>query len=198
MLLQSLFSDPIYFLRFVVIIVFSIVLHELGHGIAATYQGDDTPHATGHMTLNPVIHMGWPSLIVLCLVGMAWGAMPVNPRKFKDGSTGRIMVSAAGPMTNFAIAAVCIIVINLFSRQTGSLVSLEFFYMAASINLGLGLFNLLPIPPLDGFSVCSEFFPSLKALTHHPAANFIFILLFVTGGLQFIWGISDFVLSKLI
>jgi len=197
MLLQSLFTDPIFVLRFIVIIIISITLHELGHGAAAIYQGDETPNETGHMTWNPVVHMGWPSLIVLCLVGMAWGQMPVRPERFKDGSTGRMMVAAAGPMTNFAIAAVCVILINAFSNSANSLISLKFFYMAASINLGLGFFNCLPIPPLDGFTIFSELFPSFKSVRKHPAASSILFVLFFVGALDFIWKLAEMTLSAL-
>lgn len=196
MLVQFLFTDPVYFLRFVIIIVVSITLHELGHGAAAIYEGDNTPNETGHMTWNPVVHMGWPSLITLCIVGMAWGKMPVRPGRFKDGSAGRMLVSAAGPMTNFALAALCIAVVNTFS-SSAALVSIDFFYMAAFINIGLGLFNLLPIPPLDGFTVFSEIFPSFKPVANHQGASVLLILLFITGGLRFIWAGADIILKAL-
>lgn len=61
----------------------SIVIHELAHGFAAISQGDRTPISQGHITLNPVVHMGWPSLIFLVIAGIAWGQMPVNPSKFR-------------------------------------------------------------------------------------------------------------------
>ncbi|MEL6354433.1 MAG: site-2 protease family protein [Cyanobacteria bacterium J06627_28] len=197
MLLQSLSTNPVYVLRFIVIIIISITLHELGHGAAAIYQGDQTPVESGHMTWNPVVHMGWPSLIMLCLMGMAWGQMPVRPQRFRDGGVGHMMVAAAGPMTNFAIAAVCIIVIHLFSEWYAVPISLEFFYLAANINVGLGLFNLLPIPPLDGFTVFSELFPSFKGIRNHPAATACLLILFVTGSLQIIWMAADFIVLGL-
>ncbi|MCV3215717.1 hypothetical protein OGM63_19740 [Plectonema radiosum NIES-515] len=59
-------------------------------------QGDDTPQRTGHLTLNPVVHMGWESIIFLCIAGIAWGQMPVNPSKFRSAKLGNIIVSAAG------------------------------------------------------------------------------------------------------
>lgn len=197
MLLESLFTDPVYFLRFVVIIVVSICLHELGHGAAAIYQGDDTPVDQGHMTLNPVVHMGWPSLIMLVLVGMAWGQMPVRPDRFKDGSAGRVMVAAAGPMTNFVIAALCILILNTLAHFPEGMVSREFFDLAAFINIGLGLFNLLPIPPLDGFTVFSELIPSLQPIRNHPQAGLLLLVLFVTGGLRFVWEGAHMLLAVL-
>lgn len=198
MFLETLFTDPIYFLRFVVIIVLSISLHELGHGVAAIYQGDRTPNELGHMTLNPVVHMGWPSLIMLALVGMAWGQMPVRPDRFKDGSAGRMLVAAAGPMTNFAIAALCILVLNTVASSPTSIVSPTFFFLAAYVNIGLGLFNLIPIPPLDGFTVFSELFPSFRAVGQHPQVGLFFIVLFVTGALSFVWQAANIILEILV
>jgi len=197
MLLQSLVTDPIYFLQFVVIIVLSITLHELGHGVAAIYQGDNTPIESGHMTWNPVVHMGWVSLIALMIIGIAWGQMPVRPHRFKDGSTGRIMVAAAGPMVNFSIAAVCIVILNSFPRQGGLPIDLNFFYLAAYINLGLGIFNLLPSPPLDGFTVFSELIPELKQNNNSQWATLLVVVLYVTGGIGFLWAISASILRML-
>ena len=64
-------------------VIFSICLHELGHGVAAIWEGDDTPIRTGHMTWNPLVHMGGMSLLIFALVGFAWGLMPVNPGNFR-------------------------------------------------------------------------------------------------------------------
>ena len=77
-------------------VIFSITLHELGHGWAAIRQGDDTPRRFGRMTLNPLVHMGVPSLVMFALIGIAWGAMPVEPSRFRWGRRGRVLVSAAG------------------------------------------------------------------------------------------------------
>ena len=196
--LLSLFTDPIYFLQYSVIIIVSITLHELGHGIAAIAQGDDTPIEAGHMTLDPVVHLGVPSLVMLALLGMAWGQMPVRPHRFKDGSTGRMIVSAAGPMTNFAIAAICIALFHLLTSQATALFSLNFLFLAAIVNVGLGLFNLLPVPPLDGFTIFSELFPSLKPVEKHPAAPAILFVLFFTGGLSAVWIGAAFIVNRLI
>ena len=196
--LFSIFTDPIYFLQYTVIIIISITLHELGHGVAAISQGDNTPKEAGHMTLDPVVHMGVPSLIILACVGMAWGEMPVRPHRFKDGSTGRIIVSAAGPMTNFTIAAASIAFAHLLLSQFIAPYSvLNFLYLAAVINVSLGIFNLLPIPPLDGFTVCSEFFPSLKPIAKHPSAPAIFFVLFFLGGFSAIGMGASFIVNWL-
>ena len=81
-------------------VIFSICLHELAHGWAAIWQGDRTPRETGHMTMNPMVHMGGASLIVFALVGIAWGLMPTDPSRYRWGRRGRIAVAAAGPLMN--------------------------------------------------------------------------------------------------
>ena len=114
--IQYLFSDPLFYLRIVVILIISICLHELGHGIAAIYQGDDTPIKRGHMTLDPLVHMGPQSLVFLAVAGIAWGAMPVNPKGFKNPKWGNILVSAAGPLTNFTLGILAIAAIRVSSE----------------------------------------------------------------------------------
>ncbi|MDJ0746564.1 MAG: site-2 protease family protein [Xenococcaceae cyanobacterium MO_167.B27] len=182
MLIEYLFSNPIFFLQVVAILIISICLHELGHGIAAISQGDNTPIEKGHMTLNPIVHMGVHSIIFLVLVGMAWGAMPVNPDRFKNPKWGSILVAAAGPLTNFALGILAIFWIKL-SLQTslGEIISVQFFSLIALFNFALGMFNLLPIPPLDGFGIASELYPPMKSIARSQVGLAIFMILFISG-----------------
>lgn len=181
MFFETLFKDPVYFFRLVAILIISIVIHELAHGVAALSQGDDTPHREGHMTINPVVHMGYESLIFLCVAGIAWGSMPVSPHKFRHPRWSDILVSAAGPLSNLAMGSLCIIAIIATQQNSVPMVSQEFLFMAAQINMMLFLFNLLPIPPLDGFSVCEKLFPALKLerFRNSPLALFFMMALFV-------------------
>lgn len=180
MFLNHLIENPIYFFRAIVIVVISICLHELAHGIAALSQGDDTPNSSGHITLNPVVHMGVPSLIFLCIAGISWGAMPVNPKKFRHPKWGNIIVSAAGPLLNFTLTVLLVIAIQIItSLDLDTVVSTEFLWLAANINARLFLFNLLPIPPLDGFHVFSELLPFLKPLQGSPYSFLILMLVFM-------------------
>lgn len=180
MFINTLISDPIHFFRIVAIIIFSITLHELAHGWAAMSQGDDTPQRAGHLTLNPVVHMGWESIIFLCIAGIAWGQMPVNPSKFRSAKLGNIIVSAAGPLSNLALGILFIVLLKIYSNpHMLGLLSVEFLYLAARINFILFLFNLLPIPPLDGFHVFSEIFPRLKQLENTQFGIFALMLLFL-------------------
>ena len=181
MFFETLFKDPVYFFRLVAILIISIVIHELAHGVAALSQGDDTPHREGHMTINPVVHMGYESLIFLCVAGIAWGSMPVSPHKFRHPRWSDILVSAAGPLSNLVLGSLCITLIIATQQSSVSMVSQEFLYMAAQINMMLFLFNLIPIPPLDGFSVCEKLFPTLKLerFRNSPVALFVMMALFV-------------------
>ena len=143
-------------------VIGSIVLHELAHGWAATAFGDPTPRLTGHLTWNPLVHMGVPSLVMFALVGVAWGAMPVDPTRMR-GRYAAALVSAAGPAMNFVLAALSTLCLGVWTGITGhGLLGTAglaphivenfttFFFVGASYNVVLMLFNLLPIPPLDG------------------------------------------------
>ncbi len=181
MFFQTLISHPTYFIYYVSLVIVSITLHELAHGWAAISQGDDTPQITGHLTLNPVVHMGWQSIIFLCLAGIAWGQMPVNPYKFRSGKLGKILVSAAGPLSNLGLSILFIILIKLSSVNLSSaLLSTNFLYIGAYLNCVLFLFNLLPIPPLDGFSIFSEIFPELQRLKNTQFGLFALMILFLS------------------
>jgi Zn-dependent protease len=183
MFLLTLFSDPIHFSRIVLILIISITLHELGHGFAALSQGDDTPRTTGHITLNPVVHMGVPSLIFLVLTGITWGAMPVNPSRFRVPIWSDVLVSAAGPLTNLGLGFLAILILKLMYVTDTRVLSETFFLMFAQINVVLCLFNLLPIPPLDGFHICSELIPSLKPMRYSPYGMLILVVVFIVVGL---------------
>lgn len=177
MFLTNLWTNPLFFLRVIIILVVSISLHELAHGVAALSQGDDTPRKSGHMTLNPVVHMGVPSLIFLCVAGITWGAMPVNPAKFRSPRWGNSIVSAAGPLLNFTLGLFCLVLTQISVDFSGNdVLNLEFFKLAATINFSLFLFNLIPLPPLDGFHIFSEIFTPLKRLKDSPYGLLILML----------------------
>lgn len=197
MFLTTLVTNPIFFCRYIVIIIISITIHELAHGFAAMSQGDDTPKRTGHITFNPVVHMGVESLIFLCIAGISWGQMPVNPYKFRNGRISDIWVSAAGPLSNLALGFLSILLLLIFYNS--GLLSREFLYLAARVNLTLFLLNILPIPPLDGFSIFSNIFPELKQFQGSPIAMFGLIIIFLIPGFSgALIGIADSVILTLI
>lgn len=199
MFIEYLFSNPIFYVRVVAILIISICLHELGHGIAAISQGDDTPSIKGHMTPNPIVHMGVHSLFFLAIAGIAWGQMPVNPSKFNSPKWGSILVSAAGPLTNLALGFLAIILIKITLFLTLSeIVSLDFLFIIARFNFALCLFNLLPIPPLDGFHIASELFPNLKPIGHSQIGLALFMMLFVSGIGTLLFKLADILVEVLI
>jgi Zn-dependent protease len=99
-------ENPVALASWVFWVIASIVLHELGHGIAAIRSGDRTPIDTGHMTWNPLVHMGPISLLCFAILGFCWGAMPVDPSRFR-GRYDEAKVAAAGPCMNFGLAITC-------------------------------------------------------------------------------------------
>lgn len=144
-------------------VIASITLHELAHGWAAIWQGDDTPRELGHMTPNPFVHMGGMSLLMLALFGFAWGLMPTNPSRYRWGRRGRIVVAGAGPAMNVLLALGCLTLLGALEGR-GTLPPLglgspfqnnlvTFLTVGGWLNLFLAAFNLLPVFPLDGCSV---------------------------------------------
>ena len=163
-------------------VIFSISMHELAHGWAALWQGDQTPRRLGHMTVNPLVHMGGTSLLVFAIIGIAWGAMPVDPSRFRWGRRGRVVVSAAGPAMNLllAFAALTLLVGWLAVGPGGGNLHSNlatFLFTGGWLNILLAFFNLLPIPPLDGSSILSGL--SFRAYRFYQKPQAVMIGMFV-------------------
>lgn len=150
-------QGPVRLVSWAVLVIGSIVLHELAHGWAAIRLGDTTPRDTGHMTWNPLVHMGPWSLAAFAVIGIAWGMMPVDPSRLR-GRYAEALVALAGPAMNIAIGVVCFVLLVpwvAFAPRLGVaeplLSNLEiFFHLGVWLNIVLALFNLLPVLPLDG------------------------------------------------
>ena len=178
-------ASQLFFGCVVVTVVISIVLHELAHGWAAIWQGDDTPRQMGHMTGDPMIHMGGFSLLILVLVGMAFGAMPVNPNNFRN-KYGDALVSAAGPAMNFLLAFVSLTGLALWiiaaePAREGLAQNGQYFLRIFGVtNIALGIFNLIPVPPLDGSTVLGNFVPAYRRwLESLGNPTWMFFILFI-------------------
>lgn len=149
-------------------VIVAMTFHEFAHAWVATKLGDDTPRLQGRLNLNPLSHIDPVGLICLLLLGFGWGKpVQINSRNFNGKyslSKAEAMVAAAGPIMNFIIAFVCLIIFEVFSltvtitTSTTILIS-SILSSIILVNLGLGVFNLIPIYPLDGSKILNHFLP---------------------------------------
>ena len=172
MFIDNLMHDPVYYFTVVSSVTVSIVLHELGHGLAAIQQGDDTPLASGHMTWNPLVHMGTMGLGLLAVVGVAFGAMPVNPSRFRSRH-GEAIVAAAGPAVNLVLAfpSLTLFALLLLEGVDPSHTGANLLWVMGLRNIVLFLFNMIPIAPLDGSAVLGNFLPAYREYLRNPDNN---------------------------
>jgi len=146
----------------------AIIFHEISHGYVAYLLGDRTAKNSGRLTLNPIQHMDILGLLCMILFGFGWAKpVPVNPYFFKNRKLGMALVSIAGPVSNLLMAVLSmsvILAVSLFDIESRALlgalnVVLEFFLVFAILNIGLAVFNLIPIPPLDGSKILFSLLP---------------------------------------
>ena len=178
-------------------VVIAISFHEYAHAWAADRFGDTTPRAQGRLTLNPTAHLDPFGFILLLFAGVGWGKpVMINPNNFtsnKSRATCEALVSLAGPLTNFILAIIFTIiyyVLGNFAPATqlvGILMLLVLYTI--SINIGLGVFNLIPLPPLDGEKIFRNILPyqAIEWLDRNSnTLQLIFMILWITGFLGYI------------
>jgi len=142
--------------------ILAVSFHEANHAFVATALGDDTPRRHGRLTLNPLRHIDPLGIIFFVLAGVGWGWTPVSPWKLRPNpKIGSALVAIAGPISNLVLAVVLSAPLRL-DLNVAPLVH-QFLFLACSLNLLLFVFNLLPIPPLDGFSVLVGVLPAKSA-----------------------------------
>jgi len=181
------------YLFLIVILIFSIVIHEVSHGAVANYLGDPTAKYAGRLTLNPIKHLDpigsviVPIFLIL-MAKMAGGGIifgwakpvPINPYNFKDQKYGEAKVALAGPAANLALALIFGLALRFFpfiSTLPG--LALMFSYIVY-INILLAIFNLLPVPPLDGSHILFSFLPpGMEKIKIFLSQFGLFILLFI-------------------
>lgn len=153
MLLMQLINSPIAFLVYIISLVIALTIHEAAHAYSAYLAGDNTPKMMGRLTLNPLAHLDlWGSIFML-IAGFGWGKpVIVNPKNFTNPKMDYITTSLAGPVSNFLLAA--ILGLGLRFLPLNDLWQI-IFSIVIFFNLALMIFNLLPIPPLDGSKVWS-------------------------------------------
>ena len=158
-LLESLdFTSIRAALTRVAAVVLCLSVHESAHGLAALSLGDPTARNLHRLSLNPLRHIDWFGLAMMFVAGFGWAKpVPVDPRYFRNPKWGMALTSLAGPMSNFLLAAVSMCVARLCVDNTALFVF--FGYSVPILSLGLGVFNLIPFPPLDGSKVLAAFLP---------------------------------------
>lgn len=146
-------------------VLLCLVIHEVSHGLAAYHLGDPTAKQSHRLSLNPLRHLDPFGLIMMIAVGFGWAKpVPVDPRYFKKPKQGMAITALAGPVSNFLLALVLLLIargVYLRALVTGQLSEVWFSFLlnTASLSVGLGLFNLVPIPPLDGSKVLAVLLP---------------------------------------
>jgi len=157
-------DEPQVFVAFLIAVIVGITFHEFSHAAVATLQGDQTARSRGRLTLNPIAHLDPLGSIALILAGIGWGRpVPVTPSNLRNRRFGGILVGLAGPASNFVIALAAVVATRFVSpvAETAFDVpfSLTLLSMLVTVNVILGVFNLLPIPPLDGSSLLAIVLP---------------------------------------
>lgn len=187
---------------YIAILIMSVVIHEISHGFMAEYFGDKTARHAGRLTLNPIKHLDLfgsiilPAVLVLSKAGFLFGwakPVPYNPHNLSNKKWGTIAVASAGVMANFFIA----IIFGLMLRFAPSFSAPPDFYFIVSaivvVNLALAIFNLVPIPPLDGSRILLSFLPeSNRGIEIFEQYSIIFLIIFIVYFSDYLYPILSF------
>ncbi len=193
------------------VLLLSLSIHEYSHGYVSYKLGDPTPKANGRLTLNPIAHLSlMGSLVLLITRRIGWAKpVPVDPRYYKNPRKGMMLVGIAGPSSNLILAAIFALIfrtvmalisvnsVGAIGGQVSNLqyVILRFLMLAIIVNLSLGFFNLLPIPPLDGSNILRGLIPrNLDKYLNKLQGPLGMVILLVLAYTGILWGmISPFV-----
>ncbi len=181
-----------------IVLIFSAVLHEVAHGYMAQRLGDDTAERAGRLTLNPLKHLDpfgsvlLPALLYLASGGAFFFAaakpVPYNPNNLKNPRSGSAKIALAGPATNFALAIIFGVAVRILSYTSVSTLFLTLLALVCYVNVLLGVFNLVPIPPLDGSRVLFAALPqnqtTYRVMYTLERWGLIIVLIFVFFGFQ--------------
>jgi Zn-dependent protease len=209
-------EDLIRFLYYIPIFLITLTVHEVSHGYAAYKLGDPTAKNLGRLTLNPLKHIDILGFIMMILVRFGWAKpVPINPRNFKNPQKGMAISALAGPAANFGMGILGAVLMRisyltfvsnsvyidttgntfLFNFLVGCYTFFSYFYM---LNIYFGVFNLLPVPPLDGSRIVTYFLPPRLAYQYAKIERYGFIVLMILmytgillGPMQWIAGLIE-------
>ena len=186
-----LFQQPLVFIAWLVAILIAFSAHEFSHALVGTWLGDMTAKRMGRLTLNPLAHVDPFGFLSLVIVGFGWGKpVPFNPYNLRNQKWGPVAIALAGPAMNLLLATIFGLTFRLVAPHlSDSNLLVQFLLLSIFLNLGLLLFNLIPLPPLDGSKV-------LIALLHRPSTDHIRVFLEIRGpALLFMLIILDLMLN---
>lgn len=184
-MINILFSNPLLFVVYIAALLMAIAVHEFSHALVADYLGDPTPRLQGRLKLNPLVHIDQFGLLFLLFFGFGWGKpVQFDPYNLKHPRKDAALISIAGPISNFIIALGLSILLRLFILLNQSfLYTISSFIIVPfiSLNIVLGVFNLLPIHPLDGFKIVGGLLSEEKAKEWYQLERYgmIFLLMLI-------------------
>lgn len=191
MLIQTLFNDPILFVLWIAAVIIALTVHEFSHALLGKLQGDPTAELEGRLTLNPLSHIDWIGFALLVFVGFGWAKpTPFNPYNLKRRKLGSALIALAGPISNMlivlVIGAALALVVRVTDMQATNLM-IRFFLLLLEVNIILAVFNLVPIPPLDGSrlltSLIGDRYPEVVMTLDRYGTFFLIALVFLGGGI---------------
>ena len=185
------------------VIFCTMPIHEYAHAFIATKLGDSTPKYNGRLTLNPMAHISPMGAIMIFLCGFGYAKpVNVNPRNFKDPKKGMAFTAIAGPISNLIMGFIAIVISTIFARfyynnpSTLFLAIYYFLYFSGVVNVNLAVFNLLPIPPLDGSRILQLLIPAKYYFKFMQYERYVVLIVFVlilsgvlSGPLSYISGL---------
>lgn len=197
-----MFDNLVRYLYIIPAALIAVVLHELGHAFVSYKLGDPTPKSEGRLTLNPLKHLDIVGIICLIFFGFGWAKpVSIDSSYYKNKKLGITLVGLAGPLVNFMLALLSFIFIGvtyIVATKLGSNAFLSilgtFFMYLAIINIGLGVFNLIPIPPLDGSKVIGGILPD-KAYNEYMRYQ-AYGMYFMIGFMVFLFILDSFGLES--
>lgn len=205
-LFKLLLTNPLEFLIAIIVLIMplliSITIHEWSHGMVAYLFGDPTPKQQGRLTLNPFAHLDLAGTLMLFIVGVGWAKpVEINPNNI-HGKTKQMLVALAGPASNMIMAVFISFIVyglNVYIYHAGATIITDLISKILSliikINIILAIFNMLPIPPLDGSNVLKWMMPQRLAEAYYsriaPFGLIILILLLFTVGFGFIFNAAN-------
>lgn len=170
----------------VLAVLLCLTVHETCHGLAALALGDPTAKRMRRLSFNPIHHIDWLGLLSMFLCGFGWAkAVPVDMRYFKNPRAGMALTALAGPASNFLLSLLSLFLASLIGQLPGAVLSgflvwlFNFLVETAILSIGLGLFNLVPIPPLDGSKVLFSLLPERAYYTLMRYERFGLLILMV-------------------